>query len=267
MSVPPHPLNFPSLEDTEEFDLHREGNFPDFVEEDRPLVGHFKAPLAAGDGTGKGTPLVAEEFGFQKRFRKGSAMDGHKGFLRPRRGVVDGLGEDLLPRSRLTQEQDTRLRGGNQPDLVVDTGHFRRLANHPLDAKALVDLLAQGLVLPQERLVPGGLLHLQAQFLQIDRFGQVIKGPFLEGLHGVFNRTMGGEHHDGGGRIQGQGVAQHPHPVQTVHLEVGDHHVHRLVIEDTDGLLAGCGGQHIVIELPEGHLKARQDVFLVVNQQ
>ena len=57
------------LQDAEEFRLRAHGEFADFVEEKRALIGLLEAADAARVGPGEGAFFVAEEFALEQRPR------------------------------------------------------------------------------------------------------------------------------------------------------------------------------------------------------
>src|SRR5690606_511106 len=59
----------------------------------------------------------------------------------------------------------------------------------------------------------------------------------------------------------------HAKPVDAIHLEVRDHHVHVLAVEDVDGFLSRGGGKHVVVRAAKGKLEAFEDVRLVIDEQ
>ena len=64
---------------------NRQGNFADFIQEERSAVGGFEASFALGVGAGEGAFFMAEQFAFQKRFRDGAAVDGDERAFFPAR--------------------------------------------------------------------------------------------------------------------------------------------------------------------------------------
>src|SRR5260370_32791884 len=63
------------LQDAEQFALQFQGDFSDFIEENRPSVGRLETSGAVFDGPRKSTARVAEEFAFIQLFRDGAAID------------------------------------------------------------------------------------------------------------------------------------------------------------------------------------------------
>ncbi len=67
------------FQDAQELRLDARRHAVDFIEEYRPVVGHFKeAGLAFFAGARKGPANIAEELAFQEVCRQGGAVDGHE---------------------------------------------------------------------------------------------------------------------------------------------------------------------------------------------
>ena len=79
-----HRPNAALLQYTQQFDLHGQRHFADFVEKDRALVGHFEQATLVLVGSGERAFYVTEQFAFQQSLGKGSAIDGDEGFAGPR---------------------------------------------------------------------------------------------------------------------------------------------------------------------------------------
>ena len=101
---------------------------------------------------GKSPLLVAKELALQEVLRKCRHVDGHKGALRPAAGLVDGMGEELLPGARLPDQQDRAFAEGHAAQGFLGFSDRLRLANHVaetvLGVMALVEELAPQLALP-----------------------------------------------------------------------------------------------------------------------
>ena len=87
------------LEHAEQLHLHRQAHVSNFVQEERPAVRPSEQPLAVLVRPGEGALDVAEQLGFQKRFRKGSAIDGDERLLAAGAVFMDGAGDEFLARA------------------------------------------------------------------------------------------------------------------------------------------------------------------------
>ena len=115
----------------------------DLVEEQGAAVGLFERPLAGLLGAGEGASHVAEELALHEPARDRAEVADDERPVAPRRGGMDGLGDQLLPRARLPLEQDAHVGGGHaledleQPahgfaggDDAAEVGRARRQADH-----------------------------------------------------------------------------------------------------------------------------------------
>ena len=66
------------LEDAQKFYLGEQAEVADFIEEERAVAGLLKVAFASADRAGECAFFMAEEFGFNQRFRDGAAGDGNK---------------------------------------------------------------------------------------------------------------------------------------------------------------------------------------------
>ncbi len=119
----PHRLKFAFLEDTEEFDLERGGDFTDFVKKDGAGVGGFEESLSIGDGASEGSFDVAEERAFKEGFGESAAVDFDEGSAGARGESVDGVGEDFLSGAAFTAEKDGGVGAGDAGEAVEDFLH------------------------------------------------------------------------------------------------------------------------------------------------
>src|SRR6202034_1750857 len=85
-------FEYPLLQYSQQFDLHRRAHVPDLIEEQRAALGDFKAALAGGHGTCEGALFVAKQFGFQQFRRNGAAIDGNEWPLATWTEIVNGPG-------------------------------------------------------------------------------------------------------------------------------------------------------------------------------
>ncbi len=116
---PPVDVGF---KETEEFGLEGERQFPDLVQEESSAGGRLDQARLSRMGSGESPLLVAKELALDEIFRKPGTVDRHKGLVGPRRKLVDGLGDQLLSRSGLSQEKN----GGGLGGHLVNVGQHAR---------------------------------------------------------------------------------------------------------------------------------------------
>jgi len=89
-------LHLTFLQNAQQLHLHMGWDFPDLVEKEGATVGLQKAAIVTLDGPGERPAFVAEELGFENRFRQGRAVDRNKGTRCTRRSGVDGPRQQFL---------------------------------------------------------------------------------------------------------------------------------------------------------------------------
>src|SRR5205085_2740179 len=82
------------FQDAQELGLNRWPHFPDFVEEQRPLVCLFELADLAARGAGERALLVAEQFAFEKALGKCRAVHTDEGRVAPAAVEVDRAGDE-----------------------------------------------------------------------------------------------------------------------------------------------------------------------------
>ena len=82
--------------------------------------------------------------------------------------------------------------GGDLAEPLDDRVHERRVADHPLEAEPLVELLLQLEVRPGQPLRLRDLVGHGAQLDDVERLGQVGGRPGLHGQHGGLGRVVPG---------------------------------------------------------------------------
>src|SRR4029434_7511695 len=91
------------LYDAKQPHLRGESELANLIQEQGPAIGLFEPPLAPRHGTGKRTLLVAEQLRVDQFGGDGAAVHTSERTAPKRRMLVDGPGDDLLARSRLSE--------------------------------------------------------------------------------------------------------------------------------------------------------------------
>lgn len=102
-------LDFPLIENPQEFCLGGKRKFADFIKEKDPSVGRFEFPLMVGSSSGERTLAVAEQLAFHEVFRDAAAVHRHQRTGGPRTEVMEELGEVLLAAAGLAQQQKVKI--------------------------------------------------------------------------------------------------------------------------------------------------------------
>ena len=176
------PFELPLLEHPEELDLGGRRQVADLVEKQGAPVGQLEAALAARHRPGECPLLVAEQLALDDRFGQGGAVDLDQRLSRPQAVVVDGVGHQLLARTRLAADQDRGLAPGYLGDEVVDLLHGPGVADDVRRPKAVLELLGEAAVFLNQPLT----LFLGGQ-TQLDRLGDH-RGDDREQTHVLLQR-------------------------------------------------------------------------------
>jgi len=130
----------PVLQHAQEFALDGERHVADLVEKEGAAVALLEPADTLGAGPGEGTFFVTEEFAFEEIFRNGRAIDGKERTVVPRAVLVDGPGDEFLPRAAFAGDHDGGIAVRNAPD------HFENLLHGGglTDDAVLVLLEAEG---------------------------------------------------------------------------------------------------------------------------
>ena len=224
--------DFPVLQDTEEFDLHRGTGLADFVQEDRTALGGLEETGAGLGRAGERTSDIAEELAFQQPLGYAATVYRHEWSRGTRAGVVNRPGHQFLAGAAFAGNQHRGRRG-------CGPGHGRKHVLHRFgfaqDA-GVCGVRLQGSVVRRPT---------HAQFAQrpVDRceqlligewFGQELLGPGLDRLHCAFDRRVAGNHHHLGVVQILAHVPNQVHPADPRHLKVGDDEVNGSLVEQME---------------------------------
>ncbi len=115
-----NPLERAVLQDTQQADLGRGGQFAALVEKQGSAVRPLEPSLSIADGAGEAASLVAEKFGIDQFGRNRAAIDAEKRTARPARSIVNGSCDDFFARAGFAQDQHRSGRGSDQSDAFHD---------------------------------------------------------------------------------------------------------------------------------------------------
>ena len=130
------------------------------------------------------------------------------GLSRRGRAVVDRAGEQRFARAAFAGHQHRRAAVGDGFDQVEDLEHLVVVADDVFQAEAQVELLAQRLVLEQQRLLAHGLLDDDADLVIDDRLGEIVERAHLGRFDRAFDRAVAGDDDDDDVRESPADVAQ-----------------------------------------------------------
>ena len=130
---------------------------------------------------------------------------------------VDGAGDQLLARPRLSGDEDGGRRRGDLADDLLDLRHGTAGADDPVGVR-LSGRRREVLVVHQPGL--DGLQDDRLEFILLEGLGDVVEGPLLQGIDGSGDGAVGGEDDHRQGGVVPHDPFQEPHPVQPRHLEI-----------------------------------------------
>jgi hypothetical protein len=89
----------------------------------------------------------------------------------------------------------------------------------------------------------GGALDGEEEFVEVDRFGEVIDGAVAHGFDGFPDIGVGGDEEDREDRVLLAGAAEGIEAGDAGHADVGDHHVDGLGAEGGEGGFTRVDGE------------------------
>src|SRR5216684_1088076 len=104
-TVATNPLELPLLQYAQQFDLERNRHVADFIEENRAAIGLLESADPRRDRAGKCTFDVSKQFGFEKVFRDGAAINTNQLLIFTRAVEVNSLRDQFFAGACLTLDQ------------------------------------------------------------------------------------------------------------------------------------------------------------------
>ena len=103
-------LDFSRFQESQEQPLHAQGHFPDFIHEDRAVVGDLELAGLVTERAGEAAAHVAEQLRFEERFGQARAVHFDERAVRPL-ALRPQLARDyFLTGATLAGDQDLRVR-------------------------------------------------------------------------------------------------------------------------------------------------------------
>ena len=154
-------LQLAALQYAQQFGLHRQWQFTDFVEEQCAAIGELELAAALAMGAGEGSAYMAEQFAFHQGVRQGGAVEADQRLVSAVAGLVQGLGHQLLADAGLTGYQYGQVTATDQADFLDQALVRGALANQlfVLAAGLAVDLRAMVFVFRAQGQVLDALGH------------------------------------------------------------------------------------------------------------
>ena len=135
------------LQHAQQLHLHGQRHLADFVEEDRAAVGDFEQAALVLVGSGERALQIAEQFAFEQRLGKRSAVHGDEGVGGARRTYVNGARNEFFTGAALAVNQNRAGGGGD--------GAYRllQLLHGPAGADDVVERVAGGGIAAQRKVL------------------------------------------------------------------------------------------------------------------
>src|SRR5580704_15053613 len=257
------------LENAQEFGLHFQRKFANFIKEQGATVGGLEESSAGLEGASEGSFLVPEQLAFDQGGDERSTIDGDEGAVGERTAEMNGAGDEFLSSATLAGDQHGST-GVFQPrDHAKHILNFRRGPHDAVQLGFGIHAVAQKLVFFDQADFFGHATQEQAQFFQRrKRLGDVVVGPELHGLHGGFDGTVAGHDRDFGA---GQHLFHFFEELDARHVghhHVGQDYVRGLFLEQGEGGFATGGFEADETKsLPYGYAQAADALFVVDYQQ
>ena len=96
--------------------MERQGEFADFIEENRAAVGQLKAAFAFVGGPGEGSLFVPEEFAFDEVLGQGGAVELDEGAVLAVGVAVHRVGDEFLAGAVFALDKHGGIGLGDAPD-------------------------------------------------------------------------------------------------------------------------------------------------------
>mmetsp|Transcript_26316 Transcript_26316/g.62491 ORF Transcript_26316/g.62491 Transcript_26316/m.62491 type:complete len:373 (-) Transcript_26316:724-1842(-) len=198
--TPTDALDDPLLQEAQQLGLQRHRQIADLVEHQRATVRSLDLAERRLVGPREGALFVAKQLAFQQGLGDGGAVDRDKPALALGR-IMQGLGEHLLARAALAEQQHGRVAGRHLFDHPADALHAGVACDQPREhVAALLHLQAPVLLL--QLVEPVGAFDGQRQHVGIDGLGEKVVGAHPDRAQGIALVVLAGQHDDLHGRVQ-----------------------------------------------------------------
>ena len=209
---------------------------------------------------------MAEQLAFEELFGDGGAVDGYEGGFGPRAAVVDGLGHDFLAGAGFAGDEHVGAARRDFPD-VAQQGEVGRALPDELPGRGGLELFAQIPVVPPERVIPQRAGDGGFEGVELERLHRVVERPFLDDLHSLLERGVGGHDHHGQIRVGGLDLFHQLAPAQPRKPEIAQDEVHFPFFEYGQRFLGRFRRDRAVAHVFEGYGQHFQKVRFVVDDE
>src|ERR1700676_4325810 len=239
----------------------------DFIEENGALVGDFEETFFGSDSASERALDVPEELRLQKIDGNRAGIYGHKGFVRARRGRMDGLGDQFFAGAALAADENRGTRWSDLRDEVEQRQHLLALADDAGKIEALFERALELHVFFAQAAGLHSLRHLREEFVVGPGLGDVVHGAALEGSAGHVNRAVSGDKDDGQIRIAAADFLQQIEAVTVWKAYIEQQQIERAFFELGQARFAGSGAGDTIAFAGEQELQALAYFRFVVDHK
>ena len=136
---------------------------------------------------------------------------------------MNGIGDQLLAGSALSQNQNRRISPCHQLDLLEYGSHLAVRSENASETELIFQHRFEILVFAPQGHDAAHPFDEQQQFVHLERLRDVIEGTELHRANRRFYRSVGGNHHDLRVRRLLFGGCEHRKPVRARQSQIGDH--------------------------------------------
>ena len=119
------------LQKAQQFDLQRQRNVADFVEEERPAIRQLDLAFGHFDCTGERALFMPEQFAFEQIFGDRGAVDRDKRPIAPPARFMQSARQQFLAGAARAEQHHTDVQIGDALNRPRDLLHFERAGDHP----------------------------------------------------------------------------------------------------------------------------------------
>src|SRR5215813_10655133 len=204
-------------------------------------------------GSGKSSPLVAEQLAFQDPLGDRSAVHRQVAPIGSSASLVNGPGHQLLAGSTFADDQHGDLGRRDLSNLLVQLEHRRAGTNQGLLADGFA---AKSAVFSGKPPTFESSRHRGAQRNHVHRLGKVVRGTPGNGVHCGARLRIRGDQHYRNLAIHLLDLLQQLHAAHPSHLDVREHQIERAAAQQAHRVGA-VGSLHHLVPIAPQHLDQR----------
>ena len=255
------------MNDAKQFRLRLHADRTDFVEKDRPLIGHLKQSTLRCDRACECAPHMAKQRAFQKVHRHAAAVHRDKCFVSPRAFEMDGFRHKLLACATLPLDEDRTAARRHLANDVEHSKYLLALTDNIVVAEALLQRAAKLHVFAQQLALLDRVGSDDDQLLIVPRLCDVIEGSFFGCRNGSFHSADCSNNNDRQGRIDPLDLLLYFHAGLSRQHQVEQNGVIRIFFNFFQALFAVRGricGKALRVQQ---QFNAFSDFLLIVNDE